>query len=64
MSVLYQLNYGNSIYRTLITGQPEVKEIVHPKSCHYLVTLMSFHTCLTFFLLWNANKDILKTIGN
>ncbi len=26
------------------------------KLCHYLLTLMSFQTCLTFFILWNIKR--------
>ncbi len=28
------------------------------ENCHYLLTLRSFQTCMTFFLPWNTNRDI------
>ncbi len=31
---------------------------------HHLLTLMSFQTCVTFFLLWNIKGDILMNVGN
>ncbi len=39
-----------------------IKGIVHPKikiKSHHVLSLMSFPTCRTLFLLWNS-KDILK----
>ncbi len=39
---------------------------MHPKMnfCHYLLTHMSFQTCMDFFLLLNTKEDILKNVGN
>ncbi len=34
------------------------------KILSYLFTLMAFHTCMTFFLLWSTNEDNLKNAGN
>lgn len=31
---------------------------------HYLLTLVSFQTCVTCYLLWNIKEDILKKVGN
>ncbi len=31
--------------------------------CHYLLTLMLFQTCMSFFLLLNTKEDILKNMG-
>ncbi len=37
-----------------------LKGIVHPKTCHHLLTLKLFQTCVSFFLLLNTKEDILK----
>ncbi len=40
-----------------------LKGILNPKLifCH-LVTLMSFQTCMTSYLLWNKGEDILRNV--
>ncbi len=32
--------------------------------CHNLLTLMSFQTCMSYFLMLNLKEDILKNAGN
>ncbi len=34
------------------------------KICHHLLTLMSFQTCVSLFLMLNIKEDILKNAGN
>jgi len=29
---------------------------------YYLLTPMSFQSCITFFLLWNSNGGVLKNV--
>ncbi len=33
------------------------------KFCHYLLTLMYYQTCMSFFLLFRKKDDILKNVG-